>query len=237
MTPTPVRVIGLNGSPHRQGNTATLMGWVLEGCREAGASVEWLHLVDYHIQYCQGCFTCLRSGACPIQDDFLEIRARLTAADGLVLGSPVYEGGPSAQMKTLMDRLTLLHLYTQVFERQVTIGVATSGIAPTRDVALNLADYFGRRSAWIGATTTTLSDGIQPLAERHPPHLPAQARRVGRRLVEQIQNPGRLRLPQPFRLWIQLLRRLYILPLMRKHPDQFAGALRILQEKALNQVN
>ena len=64
-----MHIVALNGSPHRKGNTATLMQWVLDGCAEAGAGVEWLHVADCHIEYCQGCFTCLRTGACPIVDD------------------------------------------------------------------------------------------------------------------------------------------------------------------------
>jgi len=64
-----MHIVALNGSPHREGNTATLMQWVLDGCEEAGASTEWLYIVDWRIEYCQGCFTCLRTGTCPIADD------------------------------------------------------------------------------------------------------------------------------------------------------------------------
>ena len=226
-----VQIVALNGSPHRNGNTVTLMRWVAEGCRESGASVAWIHVVDHDIRYCEGCFTCLRTGACPIQDDVSRVRDRLLAADGLIVGSPVYEDQPTAQLKTLLDRLTLLNLYTHTFEKQRSVGVATSGVAPTGGVAKELADFFGRRSGIIGAKTASISSGYQPLAEVHHPRLPERARALGRDLVKDIEQADRPRLPSPMHLWIGVLRRLVIRPLMTGHPDQFAGALAVWQEK------
>ena len=48
----PIHIIGLNDIPHREGNNSTLMNWVLEGCKEAGAKVELINVVDHNIQYC-----------------------------------------------------------------------------------------------------------------------------------------------------------------------------------------
>jgi NAD(P)H-dependent FMN reductase len=232
MTDTPsIRIVGLNGSPHCDGNTVTLMRWVLEGCTEAGADVEWIHVVDHNIQYCQGCFTCLRTGVCPIEDDLLAVRERLLSADGIVVGSPVYADQPTAQLKTLMDRLTLLNLYAYTFEQQRSVGVATSGVAPTGGVAKNLAGFFGRRSGAIGAKTASLARGYQPLADVHKPGLPAQARALGRRLVADIWTPRRLRFPPLDYVWFLVLQRFVVRRLVTRQPDQFAGVLRIWQEK------
>lgn len=223
-----IRVIGLNGSPHRHGNTVTLMSWVLEGCTAAGAQVEWLHLIDYDIRYCQGCFGCLRSGACPIRDDFLSVRANLLGADGIVAGSPVYEGGPSAQFKTFLDRLTLLNLYTNLFERQYSVGVATSGIAPTEEVAKGLAFVLGRPAGTIGAKTSTRAHGYQPLEAVHDPRLPGKARAIGKRLVANIRQPARrIRFPSREYLIYLLCQRAFLRPMVLNNPDQFAGVLRI----------
>jgi len=224
------RIIGLNGSPHRDGNTVTLMRWVLEGCVEAGASVEWIHVADCDIRYCQGCFTCLREGACPIQDDFPEVRDRLLAADGIVVGSPVYEDQPTAQLKTLMDRVALLALYADIFSRQHSVGVATSGLAPTGNTA-RAAEMFGRCSGVIGAKVTSLTEGYRMLAEAHSPCLPRQARALGRRLVRDIQLPDRAFNLK--RAWIGFLRRLLRRFVVERQPDLFAGVIRIWQEKAL----
>jgi multimeric flavodoxin WrbA len=46
---TTVKILALNGGPHRAGNTVTLMRWVVDGCLAAGASVEWMHVIDHDI--------------------------------------------------------------------------------------------------------------------------------------------------------------------------------------------
>jgi NAD(P)H-dependent FMN reductase len=222
-----VHVIGLNGSPHRAGNTVTLMGWVLDGCAASGAQIEWLHLVDFDIRYCQGCFTCLRTGVCPIKDDFLTLRASLLAADGIVAGSPVYEGGPSAQFKTFLDRLTLLNLYTNLFERQHSVGVATSGIAPTEGVAKGLSFVLGRPVGIIGAKTSTPAHGYQSLAAAHHPRLPEKAGALGQRLVAAIRQPRRFCFPSREYLIYLLCQHAFLRPMVLNNPDQFAGVLRI----------
>ena len=222
-----IRVIGLNGSPHSTGNTVTLMGWVLDGCAACGAQIEWQHLVDYEIRYCQGCFTCLRTGSCPIKDDFLTLRASLLAADGIIAGSPVYEGGPSAQFKTFLDRLTLLNLYTDLFERQHSVGVATSGIAPTEDVAKGIAFVLGHPTGTIGAKTCTPAHGYQSLATVHDPRLPEKAQALGKRLVANIRKPKRFRFPSREYLVYRLCQRAFLQPMVLDNPDQFAGVLRI----------
>jgi len=224
-------IIALNGSPHRRGNTAALMQWVLEGCEEVGAEVEWLHVIDYEINYCQGCFTCLRTGECPIQDDYLSVREMLLAADGIVVGSPVYGAEPTAQLKTLLDRLTLLNLYTHTFEGKWSVGVATSGVAPTKGLARRLAGFFGRCCGMIGAKTTTLAEGYQPLAEVHDARLPERAGVLGRRLVSEIAHPNRLRWPRLEAVWHIFLRRFVIRRLILGNTDQFAAVIPIWEEK------
>jgi hypothetical protein len=62
-------------------------------------------------------------------------------------------------MKTLLDRPTLLALYTRTFEWHRSAGVATSGVAPTGGVVRGLASFFGRRVGAIGAKTTALASG------------------------------------------------------------------------------
>lgn len=226
-----ISVMALNGSPHLDGNTATLMRWVLEGCKAAGATVAWIHVVDHDIEYCQGCFGCLRTGACVLDDDVADLLSRLRAADGIVVGSPVYAGHPTAQLKTLIDRITLLNLYTDLFDQQCSVGVATSGVAPMRGVAKELATFFGQSVGVIGAKTATIANGYQPLTKVHPDRLPARAHKLGQRLVQRSRQQASRRAPTLTRLWIGLLRRTILRPLVRGNADQFAGILRIWKEK------
>ncbi len=230
-TQQPVDIVALNGSPHHRGNTATLMRWVVAGCKDAGADVTWIHVVDYNLQFCEGCFTCLRTGVCPLPDDYLALRARLMEADGIVVGSPVYAGQPTAQMKVLLDRLTLLHLYAQIFERQRTVGIATSGVAPTRDLARQLAGFFGRPVGVLGAKTSTVAHGYRPLTEAHPDRLPARARRMGERLIHQLTSQPPIRIPTPQAIWIAFLRQVVIRRMITGNPQKFAAVIEIWQAR------
>jgi NAD(P)H-dependent FMN reductase len=226
-----IRIVGLNGSPHRNGNTVALMRWILEGCAEAGAEVEWIHLIDWEVRYRQGCFTCLRTGTCPIQDDYQSILSQLLAAGGVVVGSPVYEGQPTAQLKTFLDRMTLLGLYTRTYEAQRSVGVATSGVAPTAGVAKYVAGMFGQRCGVIGAKTTSIAHGYQRLAEVHDRRLPERARALGRSLVARIQTAHQPRFPTPAHLWYGILARFVLQPMVARNAEQFAGVLQIWREK------
>jgi multimeric flavodoxin WrbA len=227
----PVHIVALNGSPHKGGNTATLMGWVLEGYREAGAEAEWLHIGDYDLRSCQGCLACLRTGDCVLEDDYRLLRGKLLAADGIVIGAPSYEGQPPARLKVFLERLMLLNLYTLMFSRQYVMGVATSGLSWCDDLAESLTTGLGWHSGTISARTSTLAHGYRPLAEAHPKRLLAQARALGRRLVANIRTPSWARHLQPGYLVFRLMHRFLLRRMVTQNPEQFAGVLRVWREQ------
>ncbi len=98
----------LCGSPRRKGNTNLVAGWVAEAATDAGAEVEMIDLA--HLKYgangCTACMRCQTSDAfeCVIDDEAAPILARLGEADVVVYATPVYFGGPTAQMKLFLDR-------------------------------------------------------------------------------------------------------------------------------------
>lgn len=99
-----MRVLGIVGSPRRAGNTDVLVGQVLAGAERAGAQVDRIYLDESAVRPCRACEACAPTGHCVQEDDFQALLARMTSADGLVLGSPVYCGTVTAQMKALVDR-------------------------------------------------------------------------------------------------------------------------------------
>ena len=100
-----MKVIGFNGSPRKEGNTAWVINRILEGAKEQGAYTESWHFGDLDIKPCKGCLGCVQSGRCVINDDMQKLYCELKKADALVLGSPVYMGQMSAQAKIFTDRL------------------------------------------------------------------------------------------------------------------------------------
>ncbi len=99
-------VLGISGSPRRDGNTDILVreALILLSNR-MGVSTEFLRVADRNIKPCDGCRACMTLGHCIIQDDdFGEVWARVMAADLLILGAPVYWLGPPGVMKNFIDR-------------------------------------------------------------------------------------------------------------------------------------
>lgn len=100
------RILGVSGSPRRDGNTDVLVKEALRLLKErTGAQTELVRVADCHILPCQGCRACMELGHCAIQDDDFEtLWARLLASDLFILGAPVYWMGPPGVMKNFIDR-------------------------------------------------------------------------------------------------------------------------------------
>lgn len=101
-----MKAIAICGSPRANGNTEFFLKTVLAGLEEQGVDTEFLPLRDKTIMPCRGCYGCLEKKKCVIDDDFEEIYGKMMAADGIVIGSPVYVARPSALLSALLERAT-----------------------------------------------------------------------------------------------------------------------------------
>ena len=100
-----IRVLGILGSPRLEGNTADLLDAVLDGARDAGADVERLDLARMSINPCVECRSCDEKAECAVKsDDMKEIYSRIRSVDGIVLASPIFFMGVTAQTKAMIDR-------------------------------------------------------------------------------------------------------------------------------------
>ncbi|MDR1215113.1 MAG: flavodoxin family protein [Treponema sp.] len=101
-----MKIIGFNGSPRKEGNTAWTINKILEGAKEQGAETQSWHFSDLDIKPCRSCWGCKNGDrGCVINDDMRKLYDALEQADALVLGTPVYMGQMSAQAKIFTDRL------------------------------------------------------------------------------------------------------------------------------------
>lgn len=105
-----MKVMAINGSPRRNWNTAQLLESALEGAASAGAETEFVHLYDLDFKGCKGCMSCkLRDcadpGRCVRDDGLTPVLDGIREADALVLGSPIYFGDVTGEMRCLMERL------------------------------------------------------------------------------------------------------------------------------------
>lgn len=100
-----MRVLGISGSPRRGGNTDILLHEVLKGAASKGADIKILYLNDLHIAPCQECAGCDQTGECIYQnDDMRTVYEELRLADVIVLASPLFFMGVTAQAKAMIDR-------------------------------------------------------------------------------------------------------------------------------------
>ncbi len=101
------KVLGLVGSP-RDGNTKLLVSLALKECEKLGLGTELVHLGKMNISPCRVCDRCREEGKCVVDDDFQVVAKKVEEADGIIIGSPVYFGGVSSQLKAFMDRTRYL---------------------------------------------------------------------------------------------------------------------------------
>lgn len=126
-------VIGINGSPRKNGNTATLLNKALEGASSQGAETEIIHLYDLNFRGCKSCFACKTKGGksygkCAVKDDLAPILEKVEKADAIILGSPIYFGSVSGEMRSFLERLMFPYLtYTNppqsLFPKKINIGL------------------------------------------------------------------------------------------------------------------
>jgi multimeric flavodoxin WrbA len=98
------KILGIMGSPRRNGNTHILVSKILEGAGVEGARGDILLLDDLAIQECNGCHCCWEGTKCSKDDDMNRVYPKIIESDGIIFGTPVYWYGPTALMKGFIDR-------------------------------------------------------------------------------------------------------------------------------------
>ncbi len=189
-----MKVVGVVGSPSRNGNTAVLVREALRAAAAQGAEVEEIFLPEHNLLFCQGCSRCMTDGRCHLSDDFEEIRSKVYAADGLVLGSPTYGGGPSAIMKNFFDRLGLYTVFTSSLGGKYLVGISTASAMGAGAVAKKLTEVVGGAFGTLFARgyvsgSLGIARGGKRIEEQ--PKALEKARRLGERLVDDIRRGRR----------------------------------------------
>jgi multimeric flavodoxin WrbA len=125
-----VKIIGIIGSPRTGSNTEILIRKALESAENAGAETDLINLGLAEIEPCIACDICKNTGECAIYDDMRDITRKLEDAQGLILGSPVYFGNVTSQMKIFMDRSRPLRIDFKLRDKvagAISVGAARNG--------------------------------------------------------------------------------------------------------------
>jgi multimeric flavodoxin WrbA len=120
-------VVGVCGSPRKQG-TEHVLEEALLLLKAKGFETHLWTVRGREIDYCTHCDYCLENKACVIQDDVQELYVLLNQADGIIIATPVYNGGVSAQIKTVMDRCRAPVAADKNFMKgKIGMGIAVGG--------------------------------------------------------------------------------------------------------------
>jgi multimeric flavodoxin WrbA len=114
------KVILLNGSPHAHGCTATALLEMIKVFEAEGIETELIQVGTKNIRGCIACGTCGKNGKCVFDDLVNEVAPKFEAADGLVIGSPVYYGSPNGNLLSFLDRL----FYSTSFSKHMKVGAS-----------------------------------------------------------------------------------------------------------------
>lgn len=185
-------VLGIVGSPRRDGNTDRLVDSVLRGAAMVGWPVEKVRLSEFDVRPCEGCLACYPGGLtrCAIHDDDMQrIVDRMERARLWILGTPVYCYGPVGQLKVFIDRWICLLPRVYSGTRAATViplHAAASGADPTLALLETLFRGFGLEH--LGSLVCPDLLHVEDL-DRHTEYV-YQAVAFGRRLGERLLEYG-----------------------------------------------
>ncbi len=125
-----MKVVAINGSSRKNGNTSILIEKAFEPLRKNGIECEQVQLAGHTVHGCRACYKCSnkKNRRCSFGDDIVnECIAKMIEADGIILGSPVYVADVSSEMKALIDRACLVSRSNDSFLRR-KIGAAVLAV-------------------------------------------------------------------------------------------------------------
>ncbi|MBQ9301044.1 MAG: flavodoxin family protein [Clostridia bacterium] len=115
-----MKVLLINGSAHKNGCTARALSEMVKVFEQEGIETETVHAGSQNIRGCVSCNSCRKTGKCVFNDLVNELAPKLEAADGLVVGTPVYYAHANGGLLALLDRL----FYSTRFSKQMKVGAA-----------------------------------------------------------------------------------------------------------------
>ena len=190
-----MNVIAFNGSPRKNGTTATLLNKALEGAASQGAKTEFVQLNQLDMKGCQACFSCKKRGGksygkCAHIDGMTPLYGKIERADAILLGSPIYFGTVSSGTKMFIERLFPYFTYkdySSLFPRKIPVGlICTLGAGDQEEKVFRPQIQFNQMilSMLLGPTEVLVStdtlhvedyseivaDGLEPQVDRKLEH-------------------------------------------------------------------
>jgi len=113
-----LKVLIINGSPHKSGTTYTALSEAARVFEAEGIEAEIVHIGHLPLTGCKACGACSKLGKCVIDDEVNAVSAKFGEADGIVIGSPVYYAAPNGTLLAFLDRL----FHSASFDKRYKVG-------------------------------------------------------------------------------------------------------------------
>jgi multimeric flavodoxin WrbA len=136
---TGMKVLGILGSPRREGNTEILLNEALRGASDHGGLCEKVILRDLKITPCLEIYKCAEDGVCAIQDDMQGLFPKIVQAERLLLASPIFFYSVPALAKAMIDRCQSL------WAKKYILKLPVSPIADRKGVFISVAATRGKK--------------------------------------------------------------------------------------------
>lgn len=160
-----MKILAINGSSRKQGNTGDMIDIVLSELSGQGHSIEKMELAGHTINPCKACFACAGKRNCVFSDDiFREVYEHMTEADVIIMGSPTYSADVSSTLKAVIERASVVSdTNPGMFSHKIGAGIAVGRRAGTMNVLDTINRFFLNKEMFIvGSTYWNIAYGRLP---------------------------------------------------------------------------
>ena len=150
-----MKVLAINGSARREGNTADMLNIALGEIEKEGCQTEHIQLAGHTINPCKACFACAGKGNCVFGNDvFQELYRKMTEADAIILGSPTYSADVSSTLKAVIERASVVSdTNPGMFRHKVGGAVAVARRAGAMNVVEAINRFFLNKEMYVAGST------------------------------------------------------------------------------------
>lgn len=142
------KVIAINGSPRRKGNTATLLKYALDGAASLGAETEIINLYDLNYKGCSSCFACKKKDSkciseCVMKDELTPVLENAMQSDAIILGTPIYFNNITGGIQSFIERFLFMNASYDNESHSNLNGSINIGFIYTMNVPSEMMRQFG----------------------------------------------------------------------------------------------
>ena len=150
-----MKVLAINGSSRKDGNTADMLNLVLGELEKEGYETEHIQLAGHTINPCKACFGCVGKKNCVFGDDiFQELYKKMTEADAIILGSSTYSADVSSTLKAVIERASVVSdTNPGMFRHKIGGAVAVARRAGAMNTIDTINHFFLNKEIYVVCTT------------------------------------------------------------------------------------